>query len=310
MHLASVVVRQNATFSDNVGENERFSSYLDGLRGLASRDKALIDVGFEDRSVGGEFLDQFVRNHANDFNIVPSITLDDTTEFNSDGSLTIKVDISNGKPLRGQTIIDDNKACPYILAAREHGFGANAKVITSIYRLRRVGNDSGINKGNGEATMIYEPITKLGLTNNFIEYNANDFIETSYFEDLRILSEADSEVETGDNTASSTEEDSDLNYKADYEAFSNANLSRYILKRFFPNTKDKATRQLQKALAKAIRESVQVSETKEELTNKIKQSAKEALQKADVEMSDEDFENLVDSIEKYCKDKLNLCVPF
>ena len=156
--------------------------------------------------------------------------------------------------------------------------------------------------------MIYEPITKLGLTNNFIEYNANDFIETSYFEDLRILSEADSEVETGDNTASSTEEDSDLNYKADYEAFSNANLSRYILKRFFPNTKDKATRQLQKALAKAIRESVQVSETKEELTNKIKQSAKEALQKADVEMSDEDFENLVDSIEKYCKDKLNLCV--
>ena len=26
-----------------------------------------------------------------------------------------------------------------------------------------------------------------------------------------------------------------------------------------------------------------------------------------VEMSDEDFENLVDSIEKYCKDKLNLC---
>lgn len=306
MHLASVVVRQNATFSDNVGENERFSSYLDGLRSLASRDKALIDAGFEDRSVGGEFLDQFVRNHANDFNIVPSITLDDTTEFNRDGSLTIKVDISNGKPLRGQTIIDDNKACPYILAARR-GFGANAKVITSIYRLRRMGNDSGINKGNGEATMIYEPITKLGLTNNFIEYNANGDIETSYFEDMRNKSEASFDVETGDNTTNGSEEDADLNYKADYEAFSNANLSRFVLRRFFPNTKDKATRQLQKALAAAIRESVKTSDTKEELTNKIKQSAKEALQKADVEMSDEDFENLVDSIEKYCKDKLNLC---
>ena len=60
-------------------------------------------------------------------------------------------------------------------------------------------------------------------------------------------------------------------------------------------------------MAAAIRESVKTSDTKEELTDKIKQSAKEALQKADVEMSDEDFENLVDSIEKYCKDKLNLC---
>ena len=170
-----------------------------------------------------------------------------------------------------------------------------------------MGNDSGINKGNGEATMIYEPITKLGLTNNFIEYNANGDIETSYFEDMRNKSEASFDVETGDNTTNGSEEDADLNYKADYEAFSNANLSRYILKRFFPNTKDKATRQLQKALAKAIRESVKTSDTKDELTNKIKQSAKEALQKADVEMSDEDFENLVDSIEKYCKDKLNLC---
>ena len=127
---------------------------------------------------------------------------------------------------------------------------------------------------------------------------------------MRNKSEASFDVETGDNTTNGSEEDADLNYKADYEAFSNANLSRYILKRFFPNTKDKATRQLQKALAKAIRESVKTSDTKEELTDKIKQSAKEALQKADAKMSDEDFENLVDSIEKYCKDKLNLCVPF
>ena len=185
MTLASVVVRYNATY------REGFQNYIIGLRNLKDLDNFLMN-GSDNMSAIRQFCNQFVRNHANNRQLVPSIDFQDKTLLSVDSETG---DIEFGAPVEekyklSRIMLGDSNPYEFITVIRKNG----NSLTQELYELVEVGGKKQFTEA-GMTKVRYRKSNRLGLTNNFIEYNANSSIETSYFEDIRSNSADDMDEE-------------------------------------------------------------------------------------------------------------------
>ena len=176
MHLASVIVRYNARYAT------AFNSYINGLRNLKELDEFLMNGSGDIQTSIRQFCSQFVRNHANNRQLVPNIDFQDKTLLTVD---TEEETLEFGSP------IDEEYKLSRIMLGEDNPYGfititrKNGKQLTQeLYELVEVGGEKMFTE-EGMTKVRYKKSNRLGLTNNFIEYDANSRIETSYFEDIR-----------------------------------------------------------------------------------------------------------------------------
>lgn len=201
MHLASVTVRINARYGND------YNPYVEGLRKLQELDTYLMPHNSEhiDR-----FLDQFIRNHSNSRNLVP--TIDATNEslvFNEDedGNVTsIEFVVEAGKEEKLYNIMlntKQRKPYTFINLLRKNG-----KTLYS--ELYKVDNIRGVFSDGTKTSVLYEKVNILGFVNNFIEYDANSDLDTSYFGDTRNESpEAFDDEEQNQETGTDQQQEGD-----------------------------------------------------------------------------------------------------
>jgi hypothetical protein len=189
MTLASVVVRYNATYADG------FQNYIIGLRKLKDIDEFLMGRANSLDNIK-RFCAQFIRNHANNGQLIPKIDIFDKKFDASIDTKTNEIILSapEGKETNLAKIIPvEEKPYPFITVITKSG-----KTMTQeLYELvETIGGDKVSTDGKGGISVRYKKSNRLGLTNNFIEYDANSDIETSYFEDIRNESIDDMDEET------------------------------------------------------------------------------------------------------------------
>ena len=186
MSLASVLVRYNANFNEKDG----FQSYIDGLRKLKDVDKFLMN-GADRMTAIKQFCNQFIRNHANNGQLIPKI---DTQDSKYDAGIDTEThELVLQAPEKKETnlakvMVKDKTPYPFIIAITK----SKNSITQDLYEL--VENNDGTTistDGYGGIVIRYKKSKRLGLTNNFIEYSANSALETSYFEDIRNASEDD-----------------------------------------------------------------------------------------------------------------------
>ena len=192
MHLASVIVRYNATY--DVG----FNGYIAGLGGIENVDNYLMG-GLPTSSDANirRFCNQFIRNHANNNQLVRNISQQDKTMNNIiedvNGELTITgVEFAASDESELYRIMTSKKQPrQFIKVTRKIGIN---KLTQELYELEPVGGSKTFLE-DGMTKVRYRKVTKLGLTNNFIEYNANEDLAESYFADISDGSDASLEEE-------------------------------------------------------------------------------------------------------------------
>lgn len=166
MHMAPIAVRYMATY-----KGEGYSNYIDGLNNLRSLD-AQVENDFNE-TLMDRFINQFIRNNSDNTTIVPRISANSTSFVlfpNGDASFDLKK-YSKDK----YKIVHNNTAAPYIHLISN----VNGKRITWLYRLKDTFVSSDFKQTLQE--VVYERVTRLGVRNEFVEYNANDDIETSFY---------------------------------------------------------------------------------------------------------------------------------
>ena len=178
MTLASLIVRYNATYADG------FQNYIEGLRNLKDVDEFLMGRANSMDNIK-RFCNQFIRNHANNGQLIPKIDIFDKRFDASIDTNTKEIILSapEGKETNLAKIIPiEGKPYPFITVITKSG-----KTMTQeLYELvETVGGDKVSTDGKGGISVRYKKSSRLGLTNNFIEYDANSDVETSYFEDIR-----------------------------------------------------------------------------------------------------------------------------
>lgn len=193
MHLASVNVRQNTQGSRKVldrttGEmvDKPYTNYVDGVRNFKTIDAVLM----QDPTKVHDFIKMFIRNHSNNQALVPVVQVsDDIVSFTDVTSTDITLSASEKEDYKLTRFIKDKSAIPYITVAVKIG----GQTRTVLYELDTM--ETGMEKKGDTVYLYYKEVAKLGLTNNFLEYNANNNLENSYFDEIRGESEADTEVE-------------------------------------------------------------------------------------------------------------------
>lgn len=187
MHLASVIVRYNATYG------EGFANYIDALRNLKSKDNYIAKNLGDAYIHPMRFLDQYIRNHSADRKLVPHIY--------------------KSNPIVGDLLLENHQVVGYKIEAPEEDAGALSIVskdhqtpkrfilltdklesggaVQVLLQLDEEANPTGFNVIDGKKTATYRIVQRLGLTNSFIEYNANEEgAVSSFFEDIRRASES------------------------------------------------------------------------------------------------------------------------
>lgn len=194
MHLASVIVRYNAWFGQS-----GFSRYIDGLSNVKAIDKHLNGMSFTDDKYITRFINQFIRNHANNNQLVKNFDGSDPLilgEITDAGVVTgIVLDAKEDYMLDSVMIL--NKPRHYIKVTSKL---ANGNLTQTLYELESMGENTLFSEG-GMTKIRYRKVNRLGLVNNFIEYAANDDLPISFFEDMTDGSDASLEEETDSNTA-------------------------------------------------------------------------------------------------------------
>lgn len=191
MTLASVVVRYNANYNEEKG----FQNYIEGLRNLKDIDGFLMN-GADNMSAIKRFCGQFIRNHANNGQLIPKIDIMDKKFDASVDTKTNELELKapEGKETNlAKIMVAQDTPSPFINVITKSG-----KTITQeLYELvENVDGTKVSTDGHGGIAVRYKKSNRLGLTNNFIEYDANSPLETSYFEDIRNASENDMDEET------------------------------------------------------------------------------------------------------------------
>lgn len=193
MHLASVVVRYNATYKDG------FNNYITGLTNLRDVDTYLMGDPFAGLAQIKNFCSQFVRNHANNGQLIPKIDFESEIVWGeSSDELVIRVPVKDRHKL--YKVIQSNKN-PYGFITIIKKDRATKKLSSQLYELSERNEDSE------EIEIIYKKTNRLGLTNNFIEYDANSELKKSYFENIRGESQDDLDEETGQQEMGKDESD-------------------------------------------------------------------------------------------------------
>jgi hypothetical protein len=200
MTLASVVVRYNATYARG------FQNYITGLRKLKDVDEFLMGRANNLDNIR-RFCKQFIRNHANNGQLIPKVDI-----LNSKFGAEIDADTGDwiltapeGKEANLAKIIPiEGKPYPFITVITKSG-----KTMTQeLYELvETIGGDKVSTDGKGGISVRYKKSNRLGLTNNFIEYDANSDVETSYFEDIR--NESIDDMDDEFSTEGQTKDDQD-----------------------------------------------------------------------------------------------------
>ena len=184
MTLASVVVRYNATYFDG------YNNYIDGLKSLRDLDEFLMNDS-DNMSAIKQFCNQFVRNHANNRQLVPSINFEDNILLGVDTE-TGEVEFGADKKYKLAKILPkDGEPRGFITVIRKDG----GRLTQELYELEEVGGQK-VNEEGGMFKIMYKKSSKLGFTNNFIEYDANSSLDISYFEGIRKESVDDMDDET------------------------------------------------------------------------------------------------------------------
>lgn len=189
MSLASVIVRHNATYADKEVE---FNNYIKGLNSLRELDQFLANSSIGSFTTIKRFIKQFIRNHANNRQLVPNVDYQDThilskqTDFKGN-PIEIEIGVEEKKENELYFLGFDEKEPhikPFITLTRKEGnrlyqdlFELDTTKIGTIYQ-------DGTHK-----IVKYIKSNRLGITNNFIEYDANSDLESSFFEDIRNESE-------------------------------------------------------------------------------------------------------------------------
>lgn len=228
MHLASTIVRQNAhgaqeIINEKTGEvvYKPYTGYIDGLRNLRNIDQFLM----QDANRVHEFIRMFVRNHSNNIALVPIIQRDNSVYFENEEEndseeekarkrklISIGAD-ENEKYILDKVMLNNDTPCRFIMMSAKVG----SKTRTILYELDTTDSPNGISEDGTMTYVTYKMVGKLGLTNNFLEYNANDSIETSYFDKIREEAEADEYTEDSQEDTGATYEDGEEEGEIDWE---------------------------------------------------------------------------------------------
>ena len=177
MHLASTVVKANATYSN------KHNNYIKGLRNLRNIDALLMGEKLGSIAEFEQFCSQFARNHSNNRKVVPNISMEsDIVKGETTTGIALEVG-SNEEYKLDRLKGGGNTLRRLITVTRKE----NGKLYQELYELEmddNTGEPLITNDGN-TITASYKKSSKLGLVNNFIEYDANSNIEVSFFEDIR-----------------------------------------------------------------------------------------------------------------------------
>lgn len=196
MHLASVIVRYNATYADG------YCNYIEGLRQLYDLDKYLTSPSIANSTYLTRFLNQFMRNNAGNSQLIPNINSWNKliVDHSQDNDYIILGASSKERYKLNKVILRGTTPYKFITITRKE----NGKLYRDLYQI----DDTNINDASLEFDQYrikYNKVPILGLTNNFIEYNANEDIEESYFEKIRDESEDAMDEETDGQRATSDE---------------------------------------------------------------------------------------------------------
>jgi hypothetical protein len=253
------------------------------------------------------FCDQFIRNHANNRALVPNVEEDNSTISGTAVENGTVVEIEFGVPVGEENklyplMISKDGKTPYTyitLTRRE-----NNKPVRTLFRLDP--KYSGTYEEGGKTKIRYIATNKLGLTNNFIEYDANTSLPISFFKDIRddsFDSVEDEDVTTfGERQASEITQDDNL-YE-DSQADAGLTFEKELAKidERFSITKDgvrKSKEERKKALAlrRKVREAYQTLESGSEL-----KKAFDNLFKTDVIMEEKQktLNELLDQLKDAC----------
>jgi hypothetical protein len=223
MTLASVIVRYNATY------DRGFNNYIIGLRNLKDVDEFLMN-GADNMTAIKQFCSQFIRNHANNGQLIPKVDSQDKH---------LVLDIQDGEAAAVEFIVPlehesdlyyigfskDTDPKTFITIIKKEG-----KALTSeLYELEEtLGGDKTTMDGNGNVVIRYKKSNRLGLTNNFIEYDANDNLSTSFFEEIRNNSADDMDDETASEGQSKNEQEQTSEGPSQSKADDEENMSLWI----------------------------------------------------------------------------------
>lgn len=196
MHLATTIVKLSARFSN------RHANYVEGLYNLTGTSDALTGSAIEMDTHMKMFCDMFVRNHSNNKTLVPFIEADSdliSPETVGENVLELKVPKTESYRLKPYTLKDNNPIKFINVVYRDSEgmhydfYQAVGDIQTNIY---------------DEKLITFTKVSRLGITNQFVEYNANDpeGIKTSYYDKIRGISEAGFEEEASNEETEKVKE--------------------------------------------------------------------------------------------------------
>lgn len=184
MHLASVIVRENALY----GPSDSYNTYIEGLRNLQRVDEYLMKESTENAD---RYLKQFMRNHANNKQIVPNIDFQNPI-IHLIGDNEIVFGVPSKQQSQLYPIKVGDKPSKFVTVTTKHGNTLSQE----LYELVAIpGSTSAFFEDDDKICVKYRKSSRLGMVNNFIEYDANSDIENSYFETIRNESESSDDFE-------------------------------------------------------------------------------------------------------------------
>ena len=254
MHLASVLVRYNAAYGKG------YNNYVQGIRNLREVDKYLMgNTGcLANRR---DFIRQFIRNHSNNQDLVPNIseesTLIDKTNREKN-TIVFEVPLKEQYKL-SKIMIADNIPHKFISFTTK----ANNRLYRDIYMLETIAGQDVDTTGN-TVRVKYRKTNSLGISNNFIEYNANHDIETSFFDNIRDESE---EALDNEQTPESKPNDDDGGKQDDIKSMSDT--LRVAIPRILKSSDDFPHGKEAKELKRKLVDAFEKGTLKDELKNAV-----------------------------------------
>ena len=206
MHLASVVVRYNARYASS------FNNYIAGLRNLKDLDSYLMGDSVDSLPQIKNFCSQFIRNHANNGQLIPKVDFENEIVLGSnDTEVEIGAPVGEEHKLYKIMSGEDNPYGFITVIIRDRG---TKKLTSQLYELEEIGGDKTFIE-EGMTKVRYKKANRLGLTNNFIEYDANSPLADSYFESIRNESEDDLDKENTQQEFGRDEQEEQSGFSAD-----------------------------------------------------------------------------------------------
>lgn len=195
MPVASMIVKYNAIYDNG------YQNYVEGLREMKKRDKSLL----EDEVIADRFLNQFMRNNYGNNQLAPTINILED-RYNADfgyneGRLTGYVNFPYNKDSSEnlyRIMLSNNKPRQFITVLYKNPL--TREIIKELYEL------SSSETVNSNTVLRYVKVNRLGMKNNFIEYNANEDIDKSRFEEARKHSSSEDEEDDVSPSRTSKEE--------------------------------------------------------------------------------------------------------